>query len=88
MAPYIILATSTLGTAILSEAALSFLGLGTPPPEPSWGTMLSGAAQQYVWRAPWMAIFPGVAISLAVFGFNLFGDALRDVLDPRLRGSR
>lgn len=87
-APYIILATSTLGTAILSEAALSFLGLGTPPPEPSWGTMLSGAAQQYVWRAPWMAIFPGVAISLAVFGFNLFGDALRDVLDPRLRGSR
>jgi peptide/nickel transport system permease protein len=88
MAPYIILATSTLGTAILSEAVLSFLRLGTPPPEPSWGTMLSGAAQQYVWRAPWMAIFPGVAISLAVFGFNLFGDALRDVLDPRLRGSR
>jgi peptide/nickel transport system permease protein len=88
VAPYIVLATSTLGTAILSEAALSFLGLGTPPPEPSWGTMLSGAAQQYVWRAPWMAIFPGIAISLAVFGFNLFGDALRDVLDPRLRGSR
>ncbi|HXH11518.1 MAG TPA: ABC transporter permease [Alphaproteobacteria bacterium] len=88
VAPYIILATSTLGTAILSEAALSFLGLGTPPPEPSWGTMLSGAAQQYVWRAPWMAIFPGIAISLAVFGFNLFGDALRDVLDPKLRGSR
>jgi peptide/nickel transport system permease protein len=88
VAPYIILATSTLGTAILSEAALSFLGLGTPPPEPSWGTMLSGGAQQYVWKAPWMAIFPGVAISLAVFGFNLFGDALRDVLDPRLRGSR
>jgi peptide/nickel transport system permease protein len=88
VAPYIILATSTLGTAILSEAALSFLGLGTPPPEPSWGTMLSGGAQQYVWKAPWMAIFPGIAISLAVFGFNLFGDALRDVLDPRLRGSR
>jgi len=87
-APYIILATSTLGTAILSEAALSFLGLGTPPPEPSWGTMLSGAAQQYVWKAPWMAIFPGAAISLAVFGFNLFGDALRDMLDPKLRGSR
>ncbi|MBI3327048.1 MAG: ABC transporter permease [Nitrospinae bacterium] len=87
-APYIILATSTLGTAILSEAALSFLGLGTPPPEPSWGTMLSGAAQQYVWKAPWMAVFPGAAISLAVFGFNLFGDALRDILDPKLRGSR
>jgi len=88
VAPYIILATSTLGAAILSEAALSFLGLGTPPPEPSWGTMLSGAAQQYVWKAPWMGIFPGVAISLAVFGFNLFGDGLRDILDPKLRGSR
>jgi peptide/nickel transport system permease protein len=85
---YLILASAGLGNAILAEAALSFLGLGTPPPEPSWGTMLSGAAQQYVWRAPWMAIFPGAAISLAVFGFNLFGDALRDVLDPRLRGSR
>jgi peptide/nickel transport system permease protein len=88
LAPYLILATAGLGNAILAEAALSFLGLGTPPPEPSWGTMLSGAAQQYVWRAPWMAIFPGAAISLAVFGFNLFGDALRDVLDPRLRGTR
>jgi peptide/nickel transport system permease protein len=88
IAPYIVLATSVLGTAILSEAALSFLGPGTPPPEPSWGTMLSGAAQQYVWKAPWMAVFPGAAISLAVFGFNLFGDALRDVLDPKLRGHR
>jgi peptide/nickel transport system permease protein len=88
LAPYLILATAGLGNAILAEAALSFLGLGTPAPEPSWGTMLSGAAQQYIWRAPWMAIFPGAAISLAVFGFNLFGDALRDVLDPRLRGSR
>jgi peptide/nickel transport system permease protein len=88
LSSYLILASAGLGNAILAEAALSFLGLGTPPPEPSWGTMLSGAAQQYVWRAPWMAIFPGVAISLAVFGFNLLGDALRDVLDPRLRGSR
>jgi len=88
LAPYLILATAGLGNGILAEAALSFLGLGRPPPEPSWGTMLSGAAQQYVWKAPWMAIFPGAAISLAVFGFNLFGDALRDVLDPRLRGSR
>lgn len=87
LAPYLILATAGLGNAILAEAALSFLGLGTPPPEPSWGTMLSGAAQQYVWKAPWMAIFPGAAISLSVFGFNLFGDALRDVLDPHLRGS-
>ncbi len=85
-APYIVLATTALGNAILAEAALSFLGLGTPPPEPSWGTMLSGGAQSYVWQAPWMAIFPGVAISLAVYGFNLFGDALRDLLDPRLKG--
>jgi peptide/nickel transport system permease protein len=72
---------------MLAEAALSFLGLGTPPPEPSWGTRRSGAAQPYVWKAPWMAIFPGAAISVAVCGFNLFGDALRDVLDPHRRGS-
>ncbi|MBI4498095.1 MAG: ABC transporter permease [Chloroflexi bacterium] len=85
MAPYIILATAELGGAILIEASLSFLGLGTPPPHPSWGAMLSGAAQQYAQRAPWMAIFPGLAITGAVFGFNLLGDALRDVLDPRLR---
>ncbi len=85
MAPIIVLATAGFSTAILAEAALSFLGVGTPPPEPSWGAMLSGAAQQYIRVAPWMAIFPGIAISLAVFGFNLFGDALRDVLDPRLR---
>ena len=86
-APVIILATAGFGTAILAEASLSFLGVGTPPPEPSWGTMLSGAASQYIRNAPWMAIFPGVAISIAVFAFNLFGDALRDTLDPRLRGS-
>jgi peptide/nickel transport system permease protein len=87
-APVLILATAGFGAAILAEAALSFLGVGTPPPEPSWGIMLSGAAQQYVRTAPWMAIFPGIAISIAVFAFNLFGDALRDELDPRLRGSR
>lgn len=85
MAPLIVMATAGFGSAILSEAALSFLGVGTPPPEPSWGVMLSGAAQQFIRIAPWLAIFPGIAISLAVFGFNLFGDALRDVLDPRLR---
>jgi peptide/nickel transport system permease protein len=84
-APIIVLATASFGGAIISEASLSFLGVGTPPPEPSWGTMLSGAAQQFIRVAPWMAIVPGVAISLAVFGFNLFGDALRDALDPRLR---
>ena len=86
VAPYIIMATVALGSAILAEASLGFLGLGTPPPEPSWGSMLSGAAQKYIRQAPWMAIYPGIAISLAVFGFNMLGDAVRDVLDPRLRG--
>ncbi|PYO33894.1 MAG: ABC transporter permease, partial [Candidatus Rokuibacteriota bacterium] len=71
----------------LAESALSFLGFGVPPPYPSWGAMLSGSGRTYMYRAPWMAIWPGVAISLAVFGFNMLGDALRDVLDPRLRGS-
>lgn len=85
LAPYIILATAGLGNAILSEASLSFLGLGAPAPEPSWGAMLSGNTQRYVQSAPWLAVFPGLAITLAVFGFNFLGDALRDVLDPRLR---
>jgi len=85
IAPYIIVLTAGLGWAILVEASLSFLGLGVPQPEPSWGGMLSGAGRQYVVTAPWMAVFPGLAITLAVFGFNFFGDALRDVLDPRLR---
>lgn len=88
LAPIMIMATAGFATAILAEASLSFLGAGTPPPTPSWGTMLSGAAQEFIRVAPWMAIFPGIAISLAVFAFNLFGDALRDVFDPRLRGSR
>jgi len=86
-ATVIILATIGLGTAILAESALSFLGFGVPPPYPAWGAMLSGSGRTYMFRAPWMAIWPGVAISLAVFGFNMLGDALRDVLDPRLRGS-
>ena len=85
-ATIIILATIGLGTAILAESALSFLGFGVPPPYPAWGGMLSGSGRTYMFRAPWMAIWPGVAISLAVFGFNMLGDALRDVLDPRLRG--
>lgn len=84
-ATYIIIATAGLGNAILSEAALSFLGLGTPAPEPSWGGMLSGRTQSLMIEAPWMAIFPGLAITLVVFGFNFLGDALRDLLDPRLR---
>ena len=85
LAPYIILATAGLGGAILSEASLSFLGLGTVPPEPSWGAMLSGKTQRYMTEAPWLAIYPGLAITLVVFGFNFLGDALRDILDPRLR---
>jgi peptide/nickel transport system permease protein len=88
MAPIIIIATISLGFAILAESALSFLGLGVPPPYPSWGDMLSGSGRSYMQRAPWMATWPGVAISLAVFGFNMLGDALRDLLDPRLRGGR
>ena len=87
MATIIILATIGLGGIILAESALSFLGFGIPPPHPSWGAMLSGSGRTNMYRAPWMAIWPGVAISLAVFGFNMLGDALRDVLDPRLRGS-
>lgn len=85
LAPFIILATAALGSAILSEASLSFLGLGTPPPEPSWGAMLSGKTQRHMTQAPWLALFPGLAITLVVFGFNFVGDAMRDILDPRLR---
>lgn len=85
-APTIVIATLGLGFAILGEASLSFLGFGVPPPAPSWGGMLNGAGRSYFLVAPWVAIFPGVALSLAVFSVNMFGDALRDVLDPRLRG--
>lgn len=85
MAPYLIMLTAFLGQAILLEASLSFLGLGVQEPIAAWGLMLRGAAVDFAESAPWMAIFPGVAISLAVFGFNLFGDSLRDALDPRLR---
>lgn len=86
-APIVILMSIQLGTVILAEASLSFLGLGTPPPTPTWGGMLSGSGRQYFELAPWLAVFPGVAISLAVLGFNLLGDAIRDVLDPRMRGT-
>ena len=85
MAPILIMTTAFLGEAILLEASLSFLGLGVQEPTAAWGLMLRGAASEFAESAPWMAIFPGVAISLAVFGFNLFGDSLRDALDPRLR---
>jgi peptide/nickel transport system permease protein len=86
LAPLIVLATAQLGSTILTEASLSFLGLGIPEPYPSWGRMLSESAAEYIRTAPWLVIFPGIAISLAVFGTNLFGDALRDILDPRQRG--
>jgi len=86
-APLMILATVNIGAVILIEAALSFLGFGVPPPRPSWGGMLSGAGLVHMLRAPWLALWPGVALSLTVFGANMLGDALRDLLDPRLRGS-
>jgi peptide/nickel transport system permease protein len=86
LAIYLILSTYYLGFAIILEASLSFLGVGVPPDVPSWGGMLTAAAQGHVTRAPWAGIFPGLAIFLAVLGFNLLGDALRDVLEPRLRG--
>lgn len=85
MAPYIIMVTAFLGQAILSEASLSFLGLGVAEPTPAWGLMLRGAGVQFVESAPWLGIAPGLAISLGVFAFNLLGDSLRDALDPRLR---
>jgi peptide/nickel transport system permease protein len=85
MAPFLIMLTAFLGQAILLEASLSFLGLGVAEPTPAWGLMLRGAAVEIAERAPWMALFPGAAISLAVFAFNVFGDSLRDALDPKLR---
>jgi peptide/nickel transport system permease protein len=87
MGPFIVLCTAQLGSAILVEAALSFLGLGVPEPYPSWGRMLSVSAAEYAQKAPHLVLCPGIAISLAVFGSNLLGDALRDTLDPRLRGA-
>jgi peptide/nickel transport system permease protein len=85
MASYLIMLTAFLGQAILLESSLSFLGLGVQEPIPAWGLMLRGAAVEFAEAAPWMAVFPGLAISLSVFAFNLFGDSLRDALDPRLR---
>jgi ABC-type dipeptide/oligopeptide/nickel transport system permease subunit len=88
VAPILILVSASLGNAILIEAGLSFLGLSTQPPNPSWGLMLSGTGRRYMEEAPWLAIFPGLAIAITVLAFNLLGDVVRDVLDPRLRGSR
>jgi len=86
MAPIIVLFTVSVGIAILMEASLSFLGFGIPPPAPAWGSMLSGSGRAFMQRAPWMAIWPGLALAIVVFGINFLGDALRDLLDPRLRG--
>jgi peptide/nickel transport system permease protein len=85
-AAILVLATTQLGAAVLAESTLSFLGYGVPPPFPTWGSMLSGTGRAFMLQSPWLSIWPGLAISAAVFGFNMLGDALRDVLDPRLRG--
>ena len=85
IAPYLIMLTAFMSQAILTEASLSFLGLGVQEPVPAWGLMLQGGAEQYAESAPWLPIFPGLAITISVFAFNLFGDSLRDVLDPKLR---
>ncbi|GIX47480.1 MAG: glutathione ABC transporter permease GsiD [Candidatus Tectimicrobiota bacterium] len=87
LAPIIVVVSIQIGITILAEAALSFVGLGVQPPTPSWGQLLSGAGRTYMERAPWLAIFPTVAISVTVLAFNFLGDGLRDILDPRLRGS-
>ena len=87
-APYIVFASANLGFAVVAEAALSFLGVGTPPDVPSWGGMLSITGQKYVEVSPWLVVFPSLAVSAAVFGFNLLGDSIRDALDPRLKGAQ
>jgi peptide/nickel transport system permease protein len=87
-APIIIIATVGLGSAIIAETSLSFLGLGPPVTQPSWGEMLSNQARTFMTVAPWLGVFPGLAITVTVFSINMLGDALRDVLDPRLRGAR
>jgi peptide/nickel transport system permease protein len=88
MAPVIVLFTTGVGNVILAESALSFLGLGVPPPAPTWGGMLTGSARNYMYMAPWMALAPGICLTVVVFSINMFGDALRDLLDPRMRGNR
>ncbi len=88
MPPIIILFTTRVGAAILAESGLSFLGLGVPPPAPTWGGMLSGSGRTYLFQAPWLAIVPGICLTLVVYSINVFGDALRDLLDPRMRGTR
>lgn len=86
--PIIVLYTTRVGTVILAESALSFLGLGVPPPIPTWGGMLSGSGRTFMFQGPWLVIFPGLCLTLVVYAINVYGDALRDLFDPRMRGSR
>lgn len=88
MAPIIVLFTTRVGTVILAESGLSFLGLGVPPPAPTWGSMLSGSGRTYMFQGPWLALAPGLCLTAVVYATNVFGDALRDLLDPRMRGGR
>ena len=88
MAPIIVLLTTRVGTVILAESGLSFLGLGVPPPAPTWGSMLSGSGRTYMFEGPWLALAPGLCLTAVVYATNVFGDALRDLLDPRMRGGR
>ncbi|MCO5118502.1 MAG: ABC transporter permease [Burkholderiaceae bacterium] len=88
MPPIIVLFTTRVGAVILAESGLAFLGLGVPPPEPTWGGMLSGSSRTYMFQGPWLVIVPGLALTIVVYATNVFGDALRDLLDPRMRGSR
>ena len=87
MPPMIVLFTTRVGAVILVESGLSFLGLGVPPPTPTWGGMLSGAGRTYMFQGPWLALAPGLCLTAVVYATNVFGDALRDLLDPRMRGS-
>lgn len=86
--PVIVLFTSRVGTVILAESALSFLGLGIPPPTPTWGGMLSGSGRTFMFLGPWLVLFPGLSLTLVVYAINVYGDALRDIFDPRMRGSK
>ena len=88
MPPLIVLLTTRVGTVILAESGLSFLGLGVPPPAPTWGSMLTGSGRTYMFEGPWLALAPGLCLTLVVYATNVFGDALRDLMDPRMRGSR